>query len=674
MRSIRPSHLLNRLRLSDKASIVALSAAILAGCNNSTDVSPAADSASYQAASHFTLAANQAVASRLPIADQEDFQQASRGLIAKPETLEVRNDQGEIIWRIADYDFVQGDAPASVNPSLWRQAKLNNIHGLFEVVPGVYQLRGFDLSNMTLIEGDSGWIVIDPLTAKETAAFAMDFAMQHLNNKPISAILFTHSHIDHFGGVLGLIDRAKDKNIPVIAPHGFLEEATSENIIAGTAMSRRASFMYGKELPRNEVGHVGSGLGKSPAFGTFGVIEPNTIIDTTGTKLNVDGVPFIFQFTPESEAPAEMAFYLPQHKAFCGAEIVSRNMHNLYTLRGAKVRDARKWSAYINEAKELFADADTYFASHHWPIWGQEKIQTFLSQQRDTYKYIHDQTVRYLNNGLNGGEIAERIQLPQSLAMNFSNRGYYGTLKHNSRAVYQAYMGWYDANPAHLDPLPASQSASRYVELAGGAEALLAQAQKSVNNGEYRWAAEILNHLVYAQPDNQPAKNLLAASYDQLGFQAESGPWRDVYLSAAKELREGTSQNALDITKMKDVMMHSPVSNFFDSMSVRLKAEDAEDKDWRIAINFPDLKEAHLLWLENSVMHHRPLRTNDQADATLNVEHELFVDMLLGAAGIQETLFSDRLTIDGSTLDLVRFFALFEKPKNNFPIVTPVQL
>ncbi|WP_420589239.1 alkyl/aryl-sulfatase [Bacterioplanoides sp.] len=668
MRSVRP------FRIFRQTSVIAISLAILAGCDNNQQNSANVSLTANNPASHFTLAANQAVASRLPIADQQDFRQANRGLIAKPESLEVRNDQGEIIWRIADYDFVQGDAPASVNPSLWRQAKLNNIHGLFEVQPGIYQLRGFDLSNMTLIEGKSGWIVIDPLTAKETAKVAMDFAMQHLSEKPISAILFTHSHIDHFGGVLGLIDRAANEDIPIIAPDGFLEEATSENIIAGTAMSRRASFMYGRELERNETGHVGSGLGKSPAFGTFGVVEPNTLISKTGSELTIDGVPFIFQYTPESEAPAEMTFYLPKHKAFCGAELVSRNMHNLYTLRGAKVRDARKWSAYINEAKDLFADADTYFASHHWPIWGQEKVQTFLSQQRDTYKYIHDQTVRYLNNGLNGGEIAERIQLPETLATNFSNRGYYGTLKHNSRAVYQAYMGWYDANPAHLDPLPASQSASRYVELAGGAQALLTNAQKSVDNGEYRWAAEILNHLVYAQPDNQAAKDLLAEAYDQLGFQAESGPWRDVYLSAAKELRQGTSQNGLDITKMKDVMMHSPVSNFFDSMSVRLKAEDAVDKNWRIAINFPDLKEAHLLWLENSVMHHRALRTNDKADATLNVEHELFVDMLLGAAGIKETLFSDRLTIDGSALDLVRFFTLFEKPQNNFPIVTPVQL
>jgi len=643
---------------------VLVSFPLLAGCGD-----PEVTSAG--TATSATLAANQQVAQQLPIADQTDFEQANRGFIARPDSMEVRDADGQLIWRLSDYDFIHGDAPASVNPSLWRQAKLNNIHGLFEVQEGIYQLRGFDLSNMTLIEGDSGWIVIDPLTAKETAKFAMDFAMQHLPQKPISAVLFTHSHIDHFGGVLGLMDRAASDDIPVIAPHGFLEEATSENIIAGTAMSRRASYMYGRELPRNALGHIGSGLGKSPAFGTFGVAEPNILIDQTGHEMTIDGVPFVFQYTPESEAPAEMTFYLPEHKAFCGAELVSRNMHNLYTLRGAKVRDARKWSAYINEARQLFSDADTYFASHHWPIWGQAQVQQFLTQQRDTYKYIHDQTVRHLNNGQNAGEIAERIELPPSLATNFSNRGYYGTLKHNSRAVYQGYMGWYDGNPAHLDPLPKSEAASRYVELAGGAEALMSQAQASFYKGEYRWTAELLNHLVFAQPRNHSAKTLLARSYEQLGFQAESAPWRDVYLSAAHELRNGTSDNGIDISKMKDVLMHSPVSNFFDSMSVRLKAEEALDSQQRVAIHFSDRDETHLLWIENAVLHHRPLTAQDEVDVQLNVTHELFVDMLLGSAGIKDTLLSDNLSVDGSVFDLIGFFTLFEKPQANFNLVTP---
>ena len=641
-----------------------LSLPLLSACDSSPNTL-AGDGASAS-----TVAANQQLAQQLPLTDQRDFEQAHRGFIAKPETLEVRNDKGEVIWRMADYDFVQGDAPASVNPSLWRQAKLNNIHGLFKVQDGIYQLRGFDLSNMTLIEGDSGWIVVDPLTAKETAQFAMDFAMQHLPQKPVSAVLFTHSHIDHFGGVLGLIDRAANNDIPVIAPHGFLEEATSENIIAGPAMTRRASYMYGRELVRNAQGHVGSGLGKGPAFGTFGIIEPNVLIDQTGHEMTIDGVPFIFQYTPESEAPAEMTFYLPQHKAFCGAELVSRNMHNLYTLRGAKVRDARKWSAYIDQARELFADADSYFASHHWPIWGQQQIQAFLSGQRDTYKYIHDQTVRHLNNGLTAGEIAARLQLPDSLAQNFSNRGYYGTLKHNSRAVYQGYMGWYDGNPAHLDPLPESETASRYVQLAGGSLALFRQAETAFQQGDYRWAAELLNHLVFADPGHSSGRQLLARSYQQLGFQAESGPWRDVYLSAAQELLQGVSDNAIDISKMKDVLMQSPVSNFFDSMSVRLKAEQA-DEFQSLVIHFTDLNESHYLWIENAVLHHRPVRASDSSELRLNVSHELFVDMLLGSAGLKQTLLSDELSVDGSVLELIRFFTLFEKPETNFNLVTP---
>lgn len=647
--------------------LTGLCAAALAACSNSDlDL----DHLLPSQASTTTQKANHAVSAQLPFQDKTDFEQANKGLIARPDALEVISERGKLLWRMADYAFLDGEAADTVNPSLWRQAQLNAIHGLFEVSPGIYQLRGFDISNMTLIEGEHGWIVVDPLTAKESAKVAIDFAMQHLPQKPISAIIFTHSHIDHFGGVLGLNDYLAD-DIPIVAPHGFLEEATSENIIAGTAMSRRAAYMYGRGLERNASGHVGSGLGKGAAFGTFGVLEPNTLISETGSQHTIDGVPFVFQYTPESEAPAEMTFYLPEHKAFCGAELVSRTMHNLYTLRGTKVRDARKWSAYINEAKELFADANIYFGSHHWPIWGQQQIQTFLTQQRDTYKYIHDQTVRHLNNGLVSDEIAETIQLPESLANTFSSRGYYGSLKHNSRAVYQAYMGWYDGNPAHLDPLPASQTASRYVALAGGADTLLQQTQTAFDQGDYRWAAELLNHLVFAEPDNQTARNLLADSYEQLGFQAESGPWRDVYLSAAKELRDGKANNGIDIRQMKDVLMQSPVSNFFDSMSVRLKAEEVDDDQAAMAIHISDKNEQYFLWIENSVLHHRPLRANDEFAARLTISHELFVDMLLGNAGLKDTLFSDALSVDGSLLELVGFFSLFEQPDANFNIVTP---
>lgn len=637
-----------------------------------------------RAATANTIKANQRVSNQLNLADQQDFEDANRGLIASPDQLRVPSllDPTKSVWDMPAYDFVKGDAPDTVNPSLWRQAKLNNIHGLFEVTPGIYQIRGFDLSNMTLIKGDTGWIVVDTLTSKETARYAFDFAMQHLakrypNTTDISAILFTHSHIDHFGGVLGIISQQEidQKNIPVIAPAGFMQEATSENIIAGTAMSRRAVYMYGKNLARDELGHIDGGLGKGPAFGEFSIVAPNVLISATPTNMNIDGVQFQFQYTPESEAPAEFTFYLPQFNAFCGAEVLSRNMHNLYTLRGAKVRDALKWSNYIEEARNLFAESDIYFASHHWPMWGQERIQTFLKQQRDTYKYIHDQSLRRMNQGMTPSEIAEELRLPESLAQIFSNRGYYGTIKHNARAVYQGYLGWYDANPAHLDPLPDPQRAAAYVELAGGGERMLEQAQIAFDAGKYRWAAELLNHLVFTEPDNIHARKLLARTYDQLGYQAESGSWRDAYLTAALELREGTPATGINIATMKDMFLQTPISNFFDSLAVRLKAEEAADKDWHIKIHFTDLDESYLLWLENSVLHHRLLddatAVNEKIHATLNLTQPLFVDILIGNAGLKDTIFSDELSVNGSRLDLLRFFSLFEKPMTSFGIVLP---
>lgn len=637
-----------------------------------------------RAATVDTIKANRQVASQVDLADQQDFEDARRGLIASPEHLQIPSltDPTKNVWDMPAYGFVEGDAPDTVNPSLWRQTKLNNIHGLFEVTPGIYQLRGFDLSNMTLIKGESGWIVVDTMTSKETARYAFDFAMQHLaerypNTTNISAILFTHSHIDHFGGVLGLVSQQEivEQNIAIIAPSGFMEEATSENVLAGVAMSRRAVYMYGKNLARDEFGHVDSGLGKGPAFGEVSIIEPNQLVSGTPTHLNIDGVEFQFQYTPDSEAPAEFTFYLPQYHAFAGAEVVSRNMHNLYTLRGAKIRDALKWSGYIEQSRNLFASADVYFGSHHWPIWGQERIQTFLKQQRDTYKYIHDQSVRHMNQGMTPGEIAEHITLPASLATVFSNREYYGTVKHNVRAVYQAYLGWYDANPAHLDPLPDPQRATAYVELAGGSEKMLEQAQAAFNQGRYRWAAELLNHLVFAEPSNIAARTLLARTYDQLGYQAESGPWRDVYLTAALELREGTPDSGIEMAALKDLFLQTPLANFFDSMAVRLQAEYAADKNWQIKIHFTDLDESHLLWLENSVLHHRLLDDTapltEKVHATLNLTHPLFIDMLIGEAGAKEMLLSDDLSIDGSKIDLLRFFSLFEKPVANFGIVLP---
>lgn len=677
-----PQNVASATILSPSRLLLLCSSLLLAAC--STPLTQIKISGGERAATAKTIQANRQVASQLNLADQQDFEDARRGLIASPKNLQIPSltDPTKKVWDMTAYDFIQGDAPDTVNPSLWRQSKLNNIQGLFEVTPGIYQLRGFDLSNMTLIKGDSGWIVVDTMTSKETARYAFDFAMQHLagrypNVTNISAIVFTHSHIDHFGGVLGIVSQQQiaQQNIPVIAPSGFMEEATSENILVGTAMSRRAVYMYGKSLTRDEFGHVDTGLGKGPAFGEFSIAKPTQLVSATPTALKIDGVDFQFQYTPGSEAPAEFAFYLPQYKAFGGAELVSRNMHNLYTLRGAKVRDALKWSNYIEEARNLFGDADIYFASHQWPMWGQEHIQTFLKQQRDTYKFIHDQSVRRMNKGMTPGEIAEDITLPKSLAQVFSNREYYGTVKHNTRAVYQNYLGWYDANPAHLDPLPDPQRAIAYIKLIGGSEKTLAQSQAAFDNGEYRWTAELLNHLVFAEPSNTAARQLLARTYDQLGYQAESGPWRDVYLTGALELRQGTPKTGIDIAAMKDVFLQTPTSNFFDTLAVRLKAEDAADKNWHIKINFTDINESYLLWIENSVLHYRLLNDTEPlketVNATLSLSHPLFIDMLIGKVGFKDVLLSDDLKIDGSKIDLLRFLSLFEKPKSSFGIVLP---
>ncbi|MDR8524587.1 alkyl/aryl-sulfatase [Shewanella fidelis] len=655
-----------------------LTTILLTGCQPDPDLSKVAtevkatevDALGFTPASEHTIAANQALRSRLPFDDVQDFEDAKRGFIASMPELKVVDDTGKVIWDRTAYDFIEGEAPASVNPSLWRQASLNNIDGLFEVTQGVYQLRGFDLANMTAIVGDSGWIIVDPLTTAETAKTALNFLNQTLGERPVSAIVFTHSHMDHFGGALGLFEQAPDEGIDIIAPAGFMHEATSENVMAGTAMSRRAMYMYGKQLPRNSRGHIDSGLGKEPAFGEFGILSPNVVVEHD-SAMEIDGVPFEFQIVSGSEAPAEFTFYLPEQQAYCGAELVSKNMHNLYTLRGAKVRDALVWSRAIDDALNAQRDTKVYFGSHHWPIWGQAEVNEFLQKQRDTYKYIHDQSVRMLNAGLTPAEIAEQIQMPPSLSNTFASRGYYGTVKHNAKAVYQAYLGWYDANPVNLDPLPATASAVKYVELMGGADKIITAANKAVATGEYRWAAELVNHLVVAEPEHKQAKALLASIYDQLGYQAESAPWRDVYLSAAYELRHGSPEVGIDLASMKQILLQSPVENFMQSMASRVIGPEVFGEEFILNINFTDLDKNYVLELKNSVLHHKLAPKSANANATLNISHELFVDLIIGKAGVKEVLFSDELEIEGSKLDLVSFFSSLDKPKGVFNIVTP---
>jgi alkyl sulfatase BDS1-like metallo-beta-lactamase superfamily hydrolase len=631
-----------------------------------------ADAEGHIAPSPLTAARNAAVAAALPLDDPEDFADVRRGFVAGDPEVVVTAADGHVVWDTRRYGFVAGDAPASVNPSLWRQAKLNGVHGLFEVVPGVHQVRGYDLANMTLVDGRTGWIVVDPLGSSETSAAALALARRALGERPIVAVIFTHSHVDHFGGIAGVLpDDAARARTRIVAPEGFVEEATSENVLAGLAMGRRAVFMYGMPLARGPRGHVDTGLGKEPSRGRLSIAVPTDLVDHTPQPMEIDGVRFVFQYAPASEAPTELTFYLPDLKAWCGAEIVSHTMHNLYTLRGAKVRDALRWSGYVDEALRLFGEAEVVFASHHWPVWGTTRVHRYLAQQRDTYRYLHDQTLRLANAGATPQEIAEQLELPASLRSRFASRDYYGTVRHNAKGIYQSYFGWYDGNPAHLDPLPPEEASRRYVDAMGGAAAVLDRARAAAERGEYRWAATLLDHLVFAEPDHAAAREHLAAVYDQLGYQAESGPWRDEYLTAAVELRRGVQGTAGDPAAAADLLLHLPLDVFFASLAARLDGPNAQDKDTRVNMVFTDLQESWRLWLENAVLHAERGAPDPAAVATVRLTRPMLVRLVTGQAGLRELVFSDDLAVEGSRLQLLSFLGLLERPGKPFPIVTP---
>ena len=644
---------------------------VIAGCDSSQNSTQPISSLT--TASEYTIASNKAFADNLDLDDQQDFDDARRGMVAEAPNTALIGKNGVQVWDASAYDFIQGEAPDTVNPSLWRQAKLNNIRGLFKVDEGIYQLRGFDLANTSLIKSDSGWILVDPLTTLETTEAAMAFAEQHLGKIKLTGVIFTHSHIDHFGGVLALINTqlAADNNVPIIAPSGFMAEATSENIIAGPAMARRGSYMFGNSLPRSATGHVDAGLGKQVVYGSTSILQPTVVIDKPEMAMTIDGVEFDFYNMPGSEAPSELTFYLPKHKAFCGAEVLSHVMHNVLTLRGAKVRDALLWSDYIGQSIDRLDDVEVFFNSHHWPTWGHDRIIIQMEQQQDMYKFTHDQTVRLANLGYTPREIAERLKLPKSLAGNFHLRGYYGTLSHNSKAVYQHYFGWYQGNPAQLNPLPPEQSSLRYVEFMGGAEVILEKASQSMQRGEYRWVAEVLNHLVFAEPDNGAAKELLAEAYRQLGYQAESGPWRDIYLSGALELLAGTPDEHYDPVFAKAFIQQVPLMQFMKALSIRLDAEKAEGERLVLNVLFTDQQENFVLTVRNSVMHYQALSPAANADVSIALSKNLFVDILLGQVGIQEMLTTDELAVEGSVLKLLKFFSLMGETNDNFNIVTP---
>lgn len=645
---------------------VATLLALAAGCSKTAGIGGTAGDASPE-----TLKANAQFAQALKLDDAADFEDARRGFIARPSGTITQAD-GTVLKDFAAYDFLAGKAPDTVNPSLWRHAQLNANIGLFKVTEGVYQLRGFDIANMTLIEGKTGWIVVDPLTARETASAALAFARQHLGNKPVSAIVFTHAHADHFGGVLGIVSpqEVAQRQLPIIASAGFMEEATSENVMVGTGMARRSFYQFGRDLPRSAKGNVDTGLGKDVAYGSIGVLPPNRLIDQATQPMEVDGLDFVFYNVPGAECPAELTFSIPSKKLYDGAENLAQTMHNLLPVRGAKVRDALRWSNYLDQALAQTQDADIYIGSHNWPIWGQANIQKMITMHRDVYKYTHDQTVRLINAGYTPREIADKVKLPASLSQFLGVRGYYGDLRHNVKAVYQFYLGAYDGNPANLNPLPPQESAKRYLELLGGVDKAVAAAQSAFDKGDYRWAAELLNHAVFGDPSSKAAKELLAKTYDQLGYMAEASTWRNSYLTAAQELRLGPPVKGASKAMLMDMMLQTPMERFLEAMAASLNGPDAEGKNLKVNLVLTDLQETYVLWIENAVLHFRRGAASPDAHATLTLTKDIFVKMIAGTAGVKDTLLSNDLSVSGSTIDLVRFFSLIDKAPGSFEIVT----
>jgi alkyl sulfatase BDS1-like metallo-beta-lactamase superfamily hydrolase len=581
-------------------------------------------------ASAATRAALEAARATLPPEDGEDFRLARRGFIATIPDADIPG-----AWSLKPYAFLEDETPApTVHPGLWRQARLNGIHGLFEVTPGVYQVRGFDISTVTFIEGETGYIVIDPLTSAQPARTALELMRAHRGERPVSAVIYTHSHVDHYGGILGVASPEEiAAGLPIIAPEGFLKEAVSENVLAGNAMSRRATYMYGALLQKDAKGHVDSGLGKGVSGGRVALVPPTVSISRTGERLVVDGVEIVFQVTPDAEAPAEMNFYFPKFRALCMAENCTCHLHNIYTPRGAQVRDAKSWSGYINEARDLFGrDAEVMFASHHWPRWGGAEIDVFLRKQRDLYKFIHDQTLRMANHGMNAPEIAEVLRLPPTLTLEWYTRGFYGTVSHNAKAVYQRYLGWFDGNPAHLNPHPPVETGKRYVSAMGGAEAVLSEARRAQAEGDYRWGAQVLNHLVFADPDNEDARVLQADLLEQMGYQSESGPWRDFYLMGAQELRTPIPASATPRQAAPGQLRNLPAESLLDSLSVRLNGEAAGALDLELTVRFTGGEGVFTLKVENAVLHHR----TGEGAPEVALSRDQLIDLVLGAAELKD--------------------------------------
>ncbi len=608
-----------------------------------------------KAASSYTLEINSALYSLLDFSDTGEAEFATRGLIDAPETLELTNEAGEVIWSQKAYSFLEDyeEAPATVNPSLWENTKNNHAYGLFAVVEGIYQVRGYDMANLTLIEGDTGWIVFDPLMSVECTKAAMALVEKNLGQRPIIAVIISHCHVDHYGGIRGILaedmladsslsieDQLASGKTPIIVPQGFTEHAVSENVYAGKAMGRRANYQYGVLLEPGEEGRLAMGIGMGQSTGTVSFLPPTYEIRESGERLTVDGVELEFQLTPGTEAPAEMNTWLPQFKALWMAENCTGTLHNLYTLRGAQVRDGADWAMYIMEALALYgSEAEVVFQSHNWPHWGKEVIREYMTDTAAVYKFINDQTLTYINQGYTSDEISNMIRLPAALEKNWYTRQYYGTVAHNSKAVYQKYMGWYDANPVNLNPLTPSESAKKWVEYLGDTDEVLRKAKEDFDKGDYQWVAEITNVLVYADPENTAARLLCADALEQLGYQAESGPWRNAYLSAALELRQGNQANiAAQATSTGDVVKQMSATMIFDYMAIRLNKAALAEQEFRVNVILNGGAESYTLHFINGVLLYN-IGTAEDAQLTVRCpKNALFYIVQGNAEGVSQAM------------------------------------
>jgi alkyl sulfatase BDS1-like metallo-beta-lactamase superfamily hydrolase len=601
--------------------------------------------------------------------DTADYDDADRGFIGALAPCVIKTADGRMVWDNDSYAFLSGDSPPSVHPSLWRQCTLTAKQGLYEVVPGIYQVRGLDISNVSFIEGDTGLIVIDPLTSTEVAAAALQLYRTHRGDRPVVAVIYTHSHADHFGGVLGVTSQADVDagKVAVLAPEGFTEHAVQENVYAGPAMGRRATYMYGSKLDRGPRGQVGCGLGQAPSTGEVALIVPTVDIRTTGETHTIDGVQIEFQMAPGTEAPAEMHFYFPQFRALCMAENATHTLHNLLTLRGALVRDPHAWAGYLTEAIDTFADrADVVFASHHWPTWGGEHIVEFLSLQRDLYAYLHDQTLRLLNQGHTGAEIAEMFQMPPALDKAWHTHGYYGSVSHNVKAIYQRYMGWFDGNPARLWQHPPEALAARYVEAIGGVDRVVELARQAVDSGDFRWAATLLDHAVFADESHAGARTLLADTLDRLAFGAENATWRNFFLSGASELRDGNFGTALAPNSPSLLSALTP-EQIFDGLAITVNGPRAWDLDLALDVTLSDLNSNYRLTLRNGVLVHRKVVADPTtANVTIKLDNAFrLIKAAMGDTG------SPGLEISGDQTALQQLLGVLDPADPAFNIVTP---